>query len=523
MSSWRRSRQREEELRPLSRPSSSRYSRLDQAPSRRASRPRPSDDEEVGEGFEGDLESDDDDEGESKHFCKRLGLIVDCHDGQGCFSSEISNKYFTYLCKWVAPAFAFLVAFMFQNYCLHISTYFYIQWMYRLEDSIPDNATDVSHTITGDKLSSAVAQGSLHDVSAAFFGRHPIPMATFDYISGAIPVLWLCLIVHSLNLQLFTKGCVCGCLLALGKGFLAVVTVLPDSIGWEQCKARLGKDGLAWFKDKANMNFKKDAVSSLQHLFYMQFWPGEVYGLKMRYCADMVYSGHTYAATLFALGLYDFCKMKTRTLDSNATKFQIRTLVGAVLSAIVLADGVMMLLNHFHYTLDIVLAVLLVFLYYTNAAIARTAIWWADEKWVRHGQCLRIKWILQDDDRGDLLIPPCCFPFCCIFGGRYGIMKHSGEATWHRAIHYHIMHLALHNRNKFNKFMEETREFHSNPPEKALRLHRHEKEEFDLCCGLMHAVLDNKGADDDVVLEDLLHALNHPGGSQARSSCWGSA
>lgn len=44
----------------------------------------------------------------------------------------------------------------------------------------------------------------------------------------------------------------CGALLALGKGFLAAATVVPDSSGWSQCRDRLGEAGREFFLTKVD-------------------------------------------------------------------------------------------------------------------------------------------------------------------------------------------------------------------------------------------------------------------------------
>ena len=38
--------------------------------------------------------------------------------------------------------------------------------------------------------------------------------------------------------------------LAFGKGIFGATTIIPDSIGWANCKARLGEEGLAYFQNE---------------------------------------------------------------------------------------------------------------------------------------------------------------------------------------------------------------------------------------------------------------------------------
>eukprot|EP00927_Polykrikos_kofoidii_P015293 TRINITY_DN16783_c0_g1_i1.p1 TRINITY_DN16783_c0_g1~~TRINITY_DN16783_c0_g1_i1.p1 ORF type:complete len:975 (+),score=188.31 TRINITY_DN16783_c0_g1_i1:415-2925(+) len=148
----------------------------------------------------------------------------------------------------------------------------------------------------------------------------------------------------------------------------------------------------------------------------------------LRFCADMMFSGHTYATTIFSLGLYDLVRNQTARWTPCRRSF-VRFVVGAVLLAVVLSEMYMMLVQRFHYTMDVVVALVFTLLMYSNPAIAVVADFWASEfdgsrrilpsssstrrtanEWgsdVRH-------------DRGAVLVPPCCVPFCCI-SGRYSL------------------------------------------------------------------------------------------------------
>merc|ERR1740133_51832 len=58
--------------------------------------------------------------------CGRLTLILR-KSGMSCCC---------YLFKWFIPFFAFAFGFLIQNILLHVGTYFYVQWMLRLNSKL---------------------------------------------------------------------------------------------------------------------------------------------------------------------------------------------------------------------------------------------------------------------------------------------------------------------------------------------------------------------------------------------------
>ena len=79
-------------------------------------------------------------------------------------------------------------------------------------------------------------------------------------------------------------------------------------------------------------------------------------------------------------------------------------------SALVLVGIILFMLNRFHYSVDIILAVLLTLLCYTNVGVALVVDMWSE--WTRMGHQEK------HGDDGVLWIPPFFFPFCCL-RGRY--------------------------------------------------------------------------------------------------------
>eukprot|EP00929_Paragymnodinium_shiwhaense_P068678 TRINITY_DN34586_c0_g2_i1.p1 TRINITY_DN34586_c0_g2~~TRINITY_DN34586_c0_g2_i1.p1 ORF type:complete len:510 (-),score=84.85 TRINITY_DN34586_c0_g2_i1:219-1748(-) len=336
---------------------------------------------------------------------------------------------FWYVLKWVVPGAVFASSFFFQNYCLHLGTYYYIQWMDRLEANL-DNSTAEDAD-----LSSRFAQGSLHDMSAQWLHhRYEVDMKVLDAVSAGIPMLWFFGTLYRLDVHLFTKCCLCGSLLAISKGLCDIITIVPDSIGWAGCKERLGDTGLKWFRDPSNLDFHKAAFASLKDLLYLEIIgavrsDGKV--RHLRFCADMVYSGHTYFCTLFSIGLYDLVRktMRAHRLP-GLTQSIILLLVSVVLTGVVVTDVALILMNKFHYALDCFLAVLIVYLFYTNGPVARVVQWWANEIWIPKYKHKAVQQLSRSGGRGELMIPPCCiWPPFCFMSGRYMILKEDDQSV----------------------------------------------------------------------------------------------
>jgi len=268
-----------------------------------------------------------------------------------------------------------------------------------------DGVIDTSH----ENLSTDIAEGSLHDVIADWIGYHDIPMQVMDSLSLLIPLAWFCLVVWRKDLHCWTKCMVCGSLLALGKGTLAWVTVVPDSIGWKGCKARLGELGLDFFREQGHLNFEKRFVTTIKDIVSHEVFGFE--GHHFRFCADMIYSGHTYFISLFGLGIWDLVRNYTHR-EERTKRNVIRLVVCTVLCILVSFDVILILMNRFHYTMDVILALVLVLLVYTNGAIQVFVRWWCES-------ALGPTHTLLEEDH--LSIPPCCFPFCWL-QGRYSVI-----------------------------------------------------------------------------------------------------
>lgn len=358
--------------------------------------------------------------------------------------------------KWFAPGCLFFVCLMAQNFGLYIGTYYYIMWMDRLHDTIDDplsgsaanlrashhagqglhsNETELELLRTREELSSTVGEGALQDVFADMLGRQTVSTSLLDCLSGSTPLLLLITTAICRDLRLWTKCCVCGSLMALLKGFLAWATVVPDSIGWDGCKKRLGEHGLEFFRSKSGLNFETEFMQSLVDVLNLELWgvSNEGKSHHLRFCADMMFSGHTYVCATFSLGLFSLFRSRTAGLPVTWRTVG-RFLVGSALFAIVFFDVIMILINRFHYTMDVTIALVLVALLFSNPAVAVVAEFWVEYTGEREALA---DWRDRDDfrDHGTVLVPPCCFPLCC-FTGRYYLHGYPDQhETFHRNLH----------------------------------------------------------------------------------------
>jgi hypothetical protein len=253
---------------------------------------------------------------------------------------------------------------------------------------------------------------------------------------------------------MWTKCIIINSFLALLKGLFGWVSIVPDSKGWPECKERLSTEGIAYFKQEVG-----DPTS-----FSNVFWStlgfeinSTLEGKRLRFCADMMYSGHTYFVTLYALALIELLRKHLPScIRSDFVRNSLLALVYLVCIIQQTVECVFVIKNRFHYTMDVFMAILLTFLFFTNGTIAIVAKTWKYWEgyfgWFNPNSCKPqatlvslakmeldnvppevMNWIKKGNHRwtlvptmyfqesGDTWTPICCFPFCC-FWGRYHIM-----------------------------------------------------------------------------------------------------
>lgn len=376
------------------------------------------------------------------------------------------------LLKWMLPTGFAMLGFYIQSVCLHWATYCYVH-KYVVD---PDIKPDVNPYAT------------LADPVEASLGEERINIHILDSIAGFFPALFFVLSAryalwintpgqagtHSKVLVLWTKVMMCAAFLFISKGIIGAVTTVPDSSGWQVCRERLKPEGVRYMKEE----------HSFLSMLILDFqWNVLWYHHPLRYCSDMMFSGHTFVVTLFALGLYELLRIirPTQILRSALSLrkenkkpdtrklllLKMALLTGLALFAIVeqAIEIYAVEKSHFHYTSDIIVSLLMTFLFYTNGVIAISAKRWAGMHLNHARDFFQIEfkmftdkitgdeWDIQEDiaesleangavpnapkvpknwaalvSGGDIFIPPCCLPFCCLAGREHiysdGQIKH---------------------------------------------------------------------------------------------------
>mmetsp|Transcript_88197 Transcript_88197/g.169863 ORF Transcript_88197/g.169863 Transcript_88197/m.169863 type:complete len:465 (+) Transcript_88197:72-1466(+) len=321
------------------------------------------------------------------------------------------------IAKWVMPM---VMAGFFQVFVMlvfgRIATHLYVQEMlYEVKHTpLTDNAPKPNFDTSSSYNQSEVSYGSLNDPIQFMIGWQFVPIQLLDAFAALFPAFFVFGAIFFDELKVWTQVMICNTLLAFGKGVFEVMTIIPDSIGWQYCKDRLGDEGVKWHSQPRSMG---DFIWFEFHKFFG--------GLKIRYCADMMWSGHTYVVTLYALGVFELCRRQTKKWK-NGNRLSVLAVVALVA---IIQQGVeiyYILLNRFHYSIDVAIAVVMTFLLYTNGAVAACA-----KSWVRLRErersahfkqeeflILKVKLSELESD-GEVIIPPCCLPFCCHAGQQH--------------------------------------------------------------------------------------------------------
>lgn len=408
------------------------------------------------------------------------------------------------LTKWFIPMLWAMFGFYFQSVCLHYATYVYI---HKYADA-PSNFARLADPFQEDLFKKENLNIHILDLLAGFFPgmffllsaflafgkvnvnkRGKLQMTSsgtladgdrtpsFQVDTGRSDTM------RKNVLQLWTKVMLCAGFLFILKGTLGAVTVVPDSSGWDVCKARLKALGFKWMKEE----------HSFSDMVWIDFHWLIQYGQPLRYCGDMMYSGHTFVVTLFGLGLYELIRIIRPTrgrFSKHANLCKMFILIGLTIFSVgeQLLEIYSVEKSRFHYSSDIIVALVVTFLLYTNGVVAIVSKKWSkdglgtlkevwkdmkmvcapcqaiakgaeQDKWhkadeppeeprqdsseqsKRDFQVAKEHWErsqagLEDGIRankdqwehlisnGDIFIPPCCVP-CCCYAGREHIYSDS--------------------------------------------------------------------------------------------------
>mmetsp|Transcript_9097 Transcript_9097/g.32227 ORF Transcript_9097/g.32227 Transcript_9097/m.32227 type:complete len:506 (+) Transcript_9097:158-1675(+) len=350
--------------------------------------------------------------------------------------------------KWAFPMFVTGCCTFACMVLLHVGTYYYVHEMhmethlFTRTKHMQSDDFNVSLSIgwredgnltDAHGRAQSLSFGSLNDPIHLAMGFSQVDISMLDKIAACFPVIFVLMAVLMDELGVWTKVMFCNALLAIWKGLFAAMTTVPDSKGWHECTVRLGDTGLRWM-----MEAKMDPMAFIKMELF------GVNGVHIRWCADMMFSGHTYFTTLYALGLYELAYLFTREWDKK-----YRVLCLGLVALIAIGEQVVevyfVLLNRFHYTMDVVMAILLTFLFFTNSAIAEVCKRWVyfglgGKKRKRWGKEMA-RWVARKREElvgelkkkgppydtgmamipfkelgadADVFVPPCCNPCCCL-------------------------------------------------------------------------------------------------------------
>jgi len=254
------------------------------------------------------------------------------------------------------------------------------------------------------------------DIGHHLLGKQDVDTTLLDAISSSSLLLFVMGAMLLRELRLWTKLFFSNAILFILKGTWDWMTVLPDSIGYHECERRLNGDPakgpvvpvMAYMK-RLGMLEGREYVSALLEL--------ELHGVDgkwpVRYCSDMLLSGHTFAVLLYSLAVADLVRRATVLLpEGSFYRHVFRYLIGFWVALSTIADMYYIVLKHFHYTVDVVMSVVITFLLYTNAGMAILTQWFVSGERPDRTEEL--------DDAGEIWIPRAMIP-CCCFNGYYTI------------------------------------------------------------------------------------------------------
>jgi len=265
-----------------------------------------------------------------------------------------------------------------------------------------------------------------------------LPIEAMDVIAFVPGMMYVSLFIlflilgHDVHIDVFTKTCFVGAAMAFSKGILDNITVMPDSSGWKNCQNRLKEQGVEMLRNSTDFAFWHNLLPTGDDLAHGIM--REILGFKTesgtihaRYCADMLVSGHTYIATVCSLGVF---KMVSSYLSAykigkgkgNWKWYIVKYLTGLLCVVCVCADVASIAATKFHYTVDIIVALVMVVLLWDSAHLeTAVSIWVRGYRWRMvlkegredHQECLKH----TSGDTMMTLLPPCMWfrvKFCNI-------------------------------------------------------------------------------------------------------------
>ena len=306
----------------------------------------------------------------------------------------VPTKYETTRCQkswyWIRSVLFFVLCFSVQSILLHLATAYYVRHMSNYDGHAAVNKNYKEETGYNDyniaddlTMQANIRLGVLYDavyemVKRIIQGVPQFPSGALDDpliiqdddplnvplwlldMSALVPML-LCLLTYAVciflgdsNIALWTKTCLVAGICGLLKGICDVMTTVISSDGWEKCEERLGKEAVIAFRNLDFANFWS-GWASLLHM--------EIFGVsgsyeRIRYCSDMLISGHTYFAVVYSLSAFKMVQFAT---ENHSRYHWLRWVAGIILLTCVILEFCVVLLSRFHYSVDMFLAYVVVF------------------------------------------------------------------------------------------------------------------------------------------------------------------
>lgn len=282
---------------------------------------------------------------------------------------------------WGIPLFVAGFGFFMQNLQLHFATYYYVHKMTQFdlqERPMANPGYDDSNRIplSSGSTPNDVSFGSVDDPVALMIGYENLKIGFLDTLAVAIPAVFVVTSVLLDNPFTFSRAMFCFAFMEVLKGLVDWMTVVPDSSGWQVCKGRLANSTDLFGSHPHNVEWYAQEHSFTEILM------SEIYAPTGRFCSDMMLSGHTQAVTVFGLGLFETVHYKMTSLGFH---WKQRTVVGSLIALLVIGQQAcevyFVLKSRFHYSSDILMAIVVSYLIYTSAPMAALAT-----KWQHQGQ-----------------------------------------------------------------------------------------------------------------------------------------
>eukprot|EP00930_Biecheleria_cincta_P005967 TRINITY_DN106937_c0_g1_i1.p1 TRINITY_DN106937_c0_g1~~TRINITY_DN106937_c0_g1_i1.p1 ORF type:complete len:488 (-),score=86.01 TRINITY_DN106937_c0_g1_i1:64-1527(-) len=269
------------------------------------------------------------------------------------------------LLRWSLPVLAVLTGLLAQNVGLYLGTRHYVRWMDELHR--PSVGGLVGIGLGG--VESPLA-GSPKPSWLRVFAE------LLEMVTDILPVIWCGLVVRTYNLRLWSQTLFATALLMTLKGFLAWVTVLPDEQGWEACQIRLGSDGLKYYRREAWPGSFGTLLGDLLLLEVRSVWTGALE--RRRYCADAMFCSSSCLTVVFStsIGEAAFSLLQPPLVQAVRWQAAARGAVRCCLAVLVVGNLVIPVAEGYHRGEDVLVAIVLALLVYSNPAVAMAAHCW---------------------------------------------------------------------------------------------------------------------------------------------------